>query len=197
MHNVWTCIAREAFVEIQQSCDECWWSFDALADFIYILDIVVRFRTGYLDQGLMVYDSRKLRERYLRSRVVYVDFLCLLPLDFLQFQIGVHPMIRFPRFLKLYRTFRFVHMLESRSQFPNLIRVATLTSILLLGIHWFAAFYYMISEAENFQGEWSYPYPKGEFADVNRKYLRSLFWSTLTLTTIGDLPPQDVNSDGE
>ena len=93
--------------------------------------------------------------------------------------------------LQVYRTFYFVHMLESRSAYPNLIRVATLTGILLLGTHWFAAFYYMISEAEGFEGEWAYPKPVGDFANVNRKYLRSLFWSTLTLTTIGDLPPPD------
>ncbi|GFO44342.1 hypothetical protein PoB_007084700 [Plakobranchus ocellatus] len=191
LYNLWTCIARQAFREIQQSCSECWFAFDALFDTIYILDIIIQFRTGYLDQGLMVYDSRKLRDRYTHSRIVYVDFLCLLPLDFLQLFIGIHPMIRFPRFLKVYRSFRFIHMLESRTAYPNLIRVANLTHILFLGAHWFAAFYYMISEAENFEGEWAYPKPVGEFADVTRKYLRSLFWSTLTLTTIGDLPPPD------
>ena len=191
LYNLWTCIARQAFREIQQKCNECWFALDALFDTIYILDIIIQFRTGYLDQGLMVYDSRKLRDRYTHSRIVFIDFLCLLPLDFLQILIGIHPMIRFPRFLKVYRSFRFIHMLESRTAYPNLIRVANLTHILFLGAHWFAAFYYMISEAEDFKGEWAYPKPVGEFADVTRKYLRSLFWSTLTLTTIGDLPPPD------
>ena len=142
-------------------------------------------------QGLMVYDSKKLARRYIQSKLLYVDAVCLLPLDFLQFYIGVHPMIRFPRFLKVYRTFRFIHMLESRTAYPNLIRVANLTHILFLGAHWFAAFYYMISEAEDFKGKWSYPKPEGEYAFISRKYLASLFWSTLTLTTIGDLPPPD------
>lgn len=189
LYNLWTCIAREAFREIQQGCPACWYSLDAVFDMIYILDILVQFRTGYLDQGLMVYDSKKLRQRYTRSKVIYIDFISLLPLDLLQFAIGIHPMIRFPRFFKIYRPLRFLHMLESRTAYPNLIRVANLTHILFLGAHWFAAFYYMISEAEGFTGEWSYPNPVGEFADVNRKYLRSLFWSTLTLTTIGDIPP--------
>ncbi|CAL1529930.1 unnamed protein product [Lymnaea stagnalis] len=195
LYNVWTPIAREAFKEIQEGCYPCWFSFDAIFDIIYILDIIVQFRTGYLDQGLMVYDSKKLRERYTKSKVIYVDFLSLLPLDLLQLVIGVHPMIRFPRFLKVYRTFRFLHMLESRTAYPNLIRVINLTHILFLGAHWFAAFYYMISEAEDFKGDWAYPKPVGDFADVNRKYLRSLFWSTLTLTTIGDLPPPDNNNE--
>lgn len=139
----------------------------------------------------MVYDSKKLARRYIESKLLYADALCLFPLDFLQFYIGVHPMIRFPRFLKVYRSFRFIHMLESRTAYPNLIRVANLTHMLFLGAHWFAAFYYMISEAEGFKGKWSYPEPSGEYAYVSRKYLASLFWSTLTLTTIGDLPPPE------
>lgn len=191
LYNMWTCIAREAFREIQSRCNPCWFTLDALCDVIYMLDIVVQFRTGYLDQGLMVYDTKKLARRYTRSRFLYVDLACLLPLDFIQFKIGIHPMIRFPRFLKLYRTFRFLHMLESRNPYPNLIRVGNLTHILFLGAHWFAAFYYLISEAEGFQGGWSYPKPEGEYASLTRKYLASLFWSTLTLTTIGDLPPPE------
>ncbi|KAH9525684.1 hypothetical protein Btru_002034 [Bulinus truncatus] len=195
MYNIWTPIAREAFREIQDGCHICWFSFDALFDVIYVFDIIVQFRTGYLDQGLMVYDSKKLRKRYTRSKVIYVDFLSLFPLDLVQIFIGIHPMIRFPRFLKVYRTFRFVHMMESRTAYPNLIRVANLTHILFLGAHWFAAFYYMISEAEGFQGDWAYPKPEGEFAFVTRKYLRSLFWSTLTLTTIGDITPPEHNHE--
>ncbi|KAJ8312429.1 hypothetical protein KUTeg_009802 [Tegillarca granosa] len=195
LYNLWTCIARQAFYEIHQGRLHIWISFDILCDIIYILDIVVQFRTGYLDQGLMVYDSSKLARNYLKSKCLYLDFLCLIPLDLIQFQIGVHPMIRFPRFVKIYRTFRFVHMLESRTAYPNFVRVANLTHILFLGSHWFAAFYYMISEAEEFYGDWSYPKPEGEFQSVTRKYLASLFWSTLTLTTIGDLPPPETNWD--
>ncbi|KAL8569138.1 hypothetical protein ACOMHN_020265 [Nucella lapillus] len=191
LYNLWTCILRQAFREVQHACHACWFTFDILVDLIYLLDILVQFRTGYLNQGLMVYDSKKLARRYIQSRLLYVDVLCLCPLDLIQFYTGVHPMIRFPRFLKAYRSFRFIHMLESRTAYPNLIRVANLTHILFLGAHWFAAFYYMISEAEEFEGQWTYPQPVGQFAAVSRKYLVSLFWSTLTLTTIGDLPPPE------
>jgi hypothetical protein len=193
LYNMWTCIAREAFREIQKGYMVTWCCLDGVSDLIYICDIFVQFRTGYLQQGLMVYDSSKLCKNYLRDRCFIIDILCLLPLDFVQFQIGIHPMIRFPRFLKVYRTMRFMHMYESRTAYPNLLRVASLSHILFLGSHWFAAFYYLISEAEGFEGDWSYPKPEGNFAAVTRKYLASLYWSTLTLTTIGDLPPPDTN----
>ena len=193
LYNLWTCIAREAFREIQDGYMEVWFSLDAFSDFIYACDIVVQFRTGYLQQGLMVYDTKKLCINYMKSKCFITDLLCLLPLDFLQFYTGIHAMLRFPRFLKIYRTVRFMHMYESRTAYPNLLRVLSLSHILFLGSHWFAAFYYLISEAEGFEGGWSYPEPKGMYASVTRKYLASLYWSTLTLTTIGDLPPPDTN----
>ncbi|XP_060070139.1 cGMP-gated cation channel alpha-1-like [Ylistrum balloti] len=193
MYNLWTCIAREAFREIHEDHLFVWITCDILCDIVYILDIICQFRTGYLDQGLMVFDSVKLAKNYVSTKYFYLDLACLFPLDFLQFIIGIHPMVRFPRFIKLYRTFRFLYMLESRTAYPNFFRVANLTHILFLGSHWFAAFYYLISEAEDFKGDWSYPKPIGEFSSVTRKYLASLFWSTLTLTTIGDLPPPETN----
>ncbi|KAK3084244.1 hypothetical protein FSP39_010629 [Pinctada imbricata] len=193
LYNLWTCIAREAFREIQYGHLGTWISFDVLCDTIFICDIIVQFRTGYLDQGIMVYDSKRLAKKYMSTKMIYLDTICLLPLDFLQFAIGIHPMLRFPRFLKVYRTFTFLYLLESRTQYPNFFRVANLTHILFLGSHWFAAFYYLISEAENFEGDWSYQKPEGAFAAVTRKYLTSLYWSTLTLTTIGDLPTPESN----
>ncbi|CAI9740494.1 cyclic nucleotide-gated olfactory channel-like [Octopus vulgaris] len=193
LYNLWTCIAREAFQEIQLQHIALWTSLDVICDVIYLTDIVVQFRTGYLEQGLLVYDSKKLSKNYYSSSDFRMDVACLAPLDFLQFAIGWHPILRFPRFLKVYRSLRCSHMLESRTPYPNLFRVANLTHILFLGAHWFAAFFYLISEAENFVGDWTYPQPVGEYSSVTRKYLYSLFWSTLTLTTIGDLPPPTTN----
>ena len=193
LYNLWTCIAREAFREIQLEYTSFWISFDVICDLIYLADVAVQFRTGYLEQGLLVYDSKKLSKNYMASADFKLDVICLTPLDLIQLAIGWHPILRFPRFLKIYRTFRCVYMLESRTPYPNLFRVANLTHILFLGAHWFAAFFYLISEAENFVGAWTYPKPVGEFAGVTRKYLYSLFWSTLTLTTIGDLPQPTTN----
>ena len=45
------------------------------------------------------------------------------------------------------------------------------------------------------QGDWVYPYRPGDYATLSRKYLGSLYWSTLTLTTIGDLPTPETNAE--
>lgn len=45
------------------------------------------------------------------------------------------------------------------------------------------------------KGDWVYPYRPGDYATLTRKYLGSLYWSTLTLTTIGDLPTPETNAE--
>ena len=45
---------------------------------------------GYLEQGLMVKDSRKLRQNYIKSRIFYFDVASILPTDLLYFATGTH-----------------------------------------------------------------------------------------------------------
>lgn len=49
-----------------------WIAFDGFSDLVYLLDIAIQFRTGYLEQGLMVCDASKLAGHYLRSRLVTI-----------------------------------------------------------------------------------------------------------------------------
>lgn len=97
--------------------------------------------------------------------------------------------------LQVYRIYDYYYMVESRTVYPNLWRVVNLIHILLILAHWFGCFYYLLSEAEDFRGDWVYPYRAGDYATLTRKYLGSLYWSTLTLTTIGDLPSPETNAE--
>ena len=65
---------------------------------------------------------------------------------FVLFDAGLQPMIRFPRFIKIYRLVQFFYIFENQATHPNVLRVCNLTHILLLLCHWFAAFYYIISK---------------------------------------------------
>ncbi|XP_037024919.1 uncharacterized protein LOC119066502 isoform X2 [Bradysia coprophila] len=195
LYNLWTLIVRQSFPELQAQIPNFWLFCDCLTDIIFLLDIVVQLRTGYLEQGLMVYDDKKLATHYMRSRKFLFDLAALLPLDLLQIKLGTQPLLRFPRFLKVYRSVKFYYIVESRTVWPNLWRVVNLIHILLILAHWFGCFYFLLSEAEGFQGDWVYPYRPGDYATLTRKYLGSLYWSTLTLTTIGDLPTPETNAE--
>ncbi|XP_032295766.1 uncharacterized protein Cngl isoform X3 [Drosophila virilis] len=195
LYNLWTLIVRQSFPELQQSVPTFWLICDSMTDVVFILDIIVQLRTGYLEQGLMVYDDRKLACHYVHSREFIFDMIALIPLDLLQLKMGTHPLLRFTRFFKVYRSVRFYYIVESRTVWPNLWRVVNLIHILLILAHWFGCFYFLLSEAEGFQGDWVYPYRPGDYATLTRKYLGSLYWSTLTLTTIGDLPTPETNAE--
>ncbi|XP_024939902.1 uncharacterized protein LOC107266738 isoform X2 [Cephus cinctus] len=195
LYNLWTLIVRQSLPELQELAPRAWLTCDGFTDLVFFFDVAVQFRTGYLEQGLMVYNSKKLAGHYLKSKSFILDLMALLPLDLLQVNLGSNPMLRFPRFLKVYRVYNYYYMVESRTVYPNLWRVLNLIHILLILAHWFGCFYYLLSEAEGFQGDWVYPYRPGEYATLTRKYLGSLYWSTLTLTTIGDLPTPETNAE--
>ncbi len=153
LYNLWFIIARQSFELLQVNYASYFQVADAVADLIYLLDILVQFRTGYLEQGLLVYDSKKLAKNYVKSQNFLLDIFSILPLELLELHLGYKaPMLRFPRYFKLYRSFQLAMITESRTLYPNVWRVTILTHILLLLGHWFAGFYFLISKAEGFKG---------------------------------------------
>uniref|UniRef100_A0A1B0BM63 Cyclic nucleotide-binding domain-containing protein n=1 Tax=Glossina palpalis gambiensis TaxID=67801 RepID=A0A1B0BM63_9MUSC len=179
LYNLWTLIVRQSFPELEQSVSSFWLMCDVSTDIVFIFDILVQLRTGYLEQGLMVYDDKKLACHYVRSRDFILDLMTLIPLDLLQIKMGSQPLLRFTRFFKVYRSIRFYYIVESRTVWPNLWRVVNLIHILLILAHWFGCFYYLLSEAESFQGDWVYPYRPGDYATLTRKYLGIFIFATI------------------
>ena len=58
---------------------------DYLCDFLYLADIFVRVHEGYLEQGLMVKDTKLLRKNYWKSSNKIWDILSIFPTDFAYF----------------------------------------------------------------------------------------------------------------
>ncbi|GIX78095.1 cyclic nucleotide-gated channel rod photoreceptor subunit alpha [Caerostris extrusa] len=54
LYNFWVIIYRFAFQEITVETLYAWFTLDYMADFIYILDIAVHFRTGFLEEGVSI-----------------------------------------------------------------------------------------------------------------------------------------------
>ncbi|KAE8287881.1 Cyclic nucleotide-gated cation channel [Larimichthys crocea] len=171
LYNWFLVVARACFDRLQVGNYICWLVLDYLSDFVYLMDTLVRLRTGFLEQGLLVKDHAKLRDNYVRT---------------LQFKLD----LRFNRLLRFPRMFEFFDRTETRTNYPNIFRIGNLVLYILVIIHWNACIYYAISKSLGLGSDtWVFPNTsKPEFSSLTRSYVYCLYWSTLTLTTIGEMP---------
>ncbi|KAM8753525.1 cyclic nucleotide-gated channel alpha-2 isoform 2-T3 [Rhynchonycteris naso] len=127
------------------------------------------------------------------SDVVYIaDLFIRLRTDLVYFAVGIHiPEVRFNRLLHFARMFEFFDRTETRTSYPNIFRISNLLLYILIIIHWNACIYYAISKSIGFGVDtWVYPnITDPEYGYLAREYIYCLYWSTLTLTTIGETPP--------
>ncbi|NXF67398.1 CNGA2 protein, partial [Ciccaba nigrolineata] len=192
LYNWCLLVARACFSDLQKTYIVLWLVLDYISDSIYIGDIVIRLHTGFLEQGLLVKDLKKLRDNYIHTLQFKLDVLSIMPTDLAYFAVGLHcPELRFNRLLRFSRMFEFFDRTETRTSHPNIFRISNLVLYILVIIHWNACIYYAISKAIGF-GEDTWVYPNitdPEYGYLTREYVYCLYWSTLTLTTIGETPP--------
>ncbi|XP_030066600.1 cyclic nucleotide-gated channel alpha-2 [Microcaecilia unicolor] len=185
-------VARACFNDLQTRYTIIWLVLDYVSDGIYIADIVIRLRTGFLEQGLLVKDMKKLRDNYVRTLQFKLDIFSILPTDLAYIAVGLqHPELRFNRLLHFPRMFECFDRTETRTSYPNIFRIFNLVLYILIIIHWNACIYYAISKSIGFGVDsWVYPnITDPEYGYLTREYVYCLYWSTLTLTTIGETPP--------
>ncbi|XP_047489099.1 cyclic nucleotide-gated cation channel alpha-3-like [Penaeus chinensis] len=194
LYNLWVMVYRFAFQEITKDTILVWFCLDYFADLIYVLDIVFHFRTGYLEDGVLQTDSRKLRQHYMNSTTFYIDCLCLLPLDFLYLSIDFKSILRCFRLVKIYKYWHFLDRTERHTNSPNLFRSISLIHYLLVIFHWNACIFYMIGKNDGFSFKPRFIYSNS--SDDILEYLKAFYWCTLSLTTIGSVPLHDSFTNG-
>ena len=195
-YHFWTIIFRIAFLDESSISRRvvAFLVFDYIIDLVFILDILISSRISFLQNGILVQDGKRVAFTYLFTRSFYLDIVAILPVDFLYFAFGVTPALRLVRLTKVYKLIKLKTSVESFSSSPALLRASLLVHSMFLLIHWNASFYFMISEHEGLgSNEWVYPALNGSFDSLTRKYARSFYWSTLTLTAIGDLPAPETD----
>ncbi|XP_046299173.1 cGMP-gated cation channel alpha-1 [Marmota monax] len=198
MYNWTMLIARACFDELQSDYLGYWLVLDYISDIIYLIDMFVRTRTGYLEQGLLVKEKGKLIKKYTSGLQFKLDVLSMIPTDLIYFKLGWnYPEVRLNKLLRISRMFEFFQRTETRTNYPNVFRISNLVMYIIIIIHWNACVYYSISKAIGFGNDtWVYPdINDPEFGRLSRKYVYSLYWSTLTLTTIGETPPPVLDSE--
>lgn len=220
LYNFWFIIYRYSFDEIRPDTIHIWFPLDYTADLVYIADIAVCFRTGYLEDGVLQTDVRRMRMHYMNSTKFYIDCLCMLPLDFLYLSVGFKSMVRVFRLVKMYKFWQFSDRVERHTNYPNVMRAIKLLHYLLAIVHWNACLFKLVADAVRHgstasmdghlgsgmddrgcgsrditegsgQRDWKVPH----FNSTGETYLYALYWSCLTLSLMGDLPkPESVGA---
>ncbi|KFP50014.1 Cyclic nucleotide-gated cation channel beta-1, partial [Cathartes aura] len=181
--NCWLIPVRWAFPYQTPANIHCWLLVDYLCDLVYLLDILIfQTRLQFVRGGDIITDKKAMKENYLRSQRFKMDVVCLLPLDFFYFKVGVNPLLRFPRCLKYMAFFEFNNRLEAILSKAYIYRVIRTTAYLLYSLHVNSCLYYWASAYEGL-GSTTWVYD-GE----GNSYIRCYYWAVKTLITIGGLP---------
>eukprot|EP00058_Branchiostoma_floridae_P027673 XP_002613164.1 hypothetical protein BRAFLDRAFT_73083 [Branchiostoma floridae] len=153
LYNYWVIILRLAFAEMREEgphqlvlCE-----LDLFCDLVYVLDFLVQHRTGYLEEGMLVFDPYKLSSHYRSQPWFWRDVVAILPLQYIC-SLLLHSsclLLRLARLLKLQSLAQFFDVTDTRISNPNRLRAFKLTMYLGVVIHWVGCFYYMLSEPWN------------------------------------------------
>uniref|UniRef100_A0A915PEP8 Cyclic nucleotide-binding domain-containing protein n=1 Tax=Setaria digitata TaxID=48799 RepID=A0A915PEP8_9BILA len=202
-YNLIVVVARSVFSDLGSGYYWIAWIIaDFVMDAIYVFDMFVRSRTGFLEQGLLVRDISRITKLYLKSLQFKMDIISVLPLDLILSLILFRPVpfIRFNRIIRYPRFSDFVDRTETRSSMPNAFRVFCVIANIVVIIHWNACIYFFISQMIGLGTDgWVYgtlnkqSLPDGVKDTLARRYIYSFYWSTLILTTIGEVPSPKRN----
>ena len=150
--------------------------------------------SGYLEHGILVRDLTKLGKRYVKSMQFVLDVISIFPTDIMYAAVGFRPELRFNRILRFGRLLECFDRIISRTNYPNFSRILQLIIFVLVIIHWDACIFFainiLIADTYGIDG-WVFNISDPKLSGFSTQYSYSVYWATVTLTTIGDLSPPE------
>uniref|UniRef100_H2V5I6 Voltage-gated delayed rectifier potassium channel KCNH4 n=1 Tax=Takifugu rubripes TaxID=31033 RepID=H2V5I6_TAKRU len=184
---------------------------DILVEILFIIDIVLNFRTTYVStSGQVVYDPRSICIHYATSWL-FVDLIAALPFDLLYaFNISVNFGVHLLKTVRLLRLLRLLQKLDRYSQYSAVVLTLLMSTFALLA-HWMACVWYFIGRSEiesNSSTSWDIgwlhelakrlgtPYLLSGGPSVRSSYVTSLYFALSSLTSVG-FGNVSANTDSE
>ncbi|XP_055870804.1 potassium voltage-gated channel subfamily H member 8-like isoform X3 [Biomphalaria glabrata] len=182
--------------------------FDAGVEVLFAIDIVLNFRTTFLNKsGQVVYDSRLIALNYIRGWFL-LDLLAAIPFDVMYAFSGEtedsnNSMLTMVHLLKLARLLRLARLLQKLERYNqySVVVLALLMCMFALLAHWLACIWYAIGKAEldendaNWTVGWLYELSERlenviinkthNIPDIATSYLTALYFTCSSLTSVG------------
>ncbi|XP_066497758.1 potassium voltage-gated channel subfamily H member 4a [Hoplias malabaricus] len=175
---------------------------DIAVEMLFILDIILNFRTTYVGPaGQVVYDSRSICLHYSATWFI-LDLIAALPFDLLYaFNISVTSLVHLLKTVRLLRLLRLLQKLDRYSQYSAVV-LTLLMSVFALLAHWLACVWYVIGRKELASNDpltWDIgwlqelgkrletPYINGTVGGPSMRsaYIASLYFTLSSLTSVG------------
>ncbi|XP_066441917.1 potassium voltage-gated channel subfamily H member 4 [Eleutherodactylus coqui] len=175
---------------------------DIAVEMLFILDIILNFRTTYVSHsGQVVYDTRSICIHYLATWF-FVDLVAALPFDLLYaFNVTVTSLVHLLKTIRLLRLLRLLQKLDRYSQYSAMV-LTLLMSMFALLAHWMACVWYVIGRKEMESNDpvtwdigWLHelgkrlemPYINNSIGgpSIRSAYIASLYFTLSSLTSVG------------
>eukprot|EP00924_Labyrinthula_sp_SR-Ha-C_P010936 snap_masked-scaffold_33-processed-gene-0.22-mRNA-1 protein AED:0.09 eAED:0.12 QI:0/0/0/1/1/1/2/0/551 len=209
---VTTPLRMSFFPNLDASSNLFW--IDLVIDFIFLLDIVKRFRTGYFQDTItseVVMDTKLIAIRYLKGWFL-IDFLSCMPVDIVLLLaadhvtdqdsgssfLGVKRLLKILRVARLAKLFKLVRLLRASRLVKDLERKYDITPspVLKQAVFLFlaivvithlicCAWVFMVTEEGTDSSEKNWVEKTNTTFDVGKLYSTSFYWASSTLTSVG------------
>ncbi|CAL7950753.1 unnamed protein product [Xylocopa violacea] len=174
---------------------------DVVVEALFIIDIVLNFRTTYVNRkGEVVSNSKSIAVNYLKGWFV-VDLVAALPFDFLYAsdvysgEESGHGNIHLVKLTRLLRLARLLQKMDRYSQYSAVI-LTMLMLFFILVAHWLACIWFVIAEKERLKNDndwdlgWIHILAERLKISVDNvthaeSYITALYFTCSSLTSVG------------
>ena len=168
-------------------------------DAIFIIDIVSNFFTSYSTRGVEIFEPELTARRYLRTEFS-IDVVANLPVFLLPLLAGdelivglsLAAVVRLPQLLRVVRLFVILKRWEAFSWVSDgYLRIIKFLGFVALLVHWIACAWFVAALTTGFSPDSWVARTGIETLDPASQYIRSLYWTIATITTVGygDITP--------